>query len=202
MPATNGGSERYFDTGDHVTDQNLARLDHLASQTWYGDASTMHDWICAIIGSQKLLPPAVGKHFSKGSYFTGSAHFDTDDDGRKRLWARLASQLKGEVDAVLADTNLRREAGPDLSGRPLSKGEKLVKICEELIAALSKGGDVDGLAARLEFEGGGTGVSADAKQIRKLLARKRIPDIQQHEASLYRHAYHAKIVAQGLFHMD
>lgn len=202
MPATNGGSKRYFDTGDHVTDHNLARLDHFASQAWYGDASTMHDWICGIIDSQKLLPPAVSKHFSKGSYYTGSQHFETDDAGRKRLWERLAAQLKSEVDAVLADPGLKREAAPDLSGRPQSLGERLVKICDQLLQAISKGGDVDGLATRLEHEASGTEVAYNARQIRKLLGRKRIPDMKQHPHDLYRLAYHAKIVAGRLLHRD
>lgn len=162
----------------------------------------MHDWVCAIIDSQKLLPPAVAKHFMKSSYFTGSAHYDTNDEGRKRLWTRLADQLKGEVDAVLADATLKCEAAPDLSGRPVSKGERLVKICQDLIAAIEEGGDIDALASRLEYEGRGTGVSSDAKQIRKLLAKKRITDMRQFEADLHRHAYHAKIVAQQLYHMD
>ncbi|MBN9438941.1 hypothetical protein [Bosea sp. (in: a-proteobacteria)] len=162
----------------------------------------MHNWICAIIESLKLLPSSVANHFRVGSYFIGGAHFETNDEGRQRLWQRLGAQLKGEIDAVLADPALKRAEAPDLSDRPTTKGERLVKICDELQQALTSGRDADQIAARLEREASGTPVAFDARQIRKLLAKRRISDLAQHQADLYRLVGHARLVAGGLNHLE
>lgn len=202
MPASGYDSKRYFDTGDQATDHNLARLDHLAATEWYGAASHMHDWVCGIIGSLKLLPPAVSRHFQSGAYFIGGQHYSTDDAGRQELWRQLAAQLKNEIDAVLADPALKRDAAPDLSGRPITKGERIVAICDELQRALANGGDSDRLAAKLEYEGGGTEVASDARQLRKLFAKKRIPDSHRHQAEIHRLVYHARVVGRRLDHLE
>lgn len=202
MPATGYGSKRHFDTGDQATDDNLAHLDHLAATSWYGDASHMHDWVSGIIGSLKLLPPAIARHFLTGAYFIGGQHYSTDDAGRQKLWTRLAAQLNAELDAVVADPSLQREAAPDLSGRPTTKGERIVAVCDELQHVLDAGGDGDRVAAKLEREGSGSEVAYDAKQIRKLLAKKRIPDLQHHRAELHRLVYHARLVGRRLNHLE
>lgn len=190
---------RYFDLEDGPTNKVLIYLDSL-SRSQSGTDEQMHGWISGTIRAIGLLPAPVKRHFNPLHYSIGNAHFEADSQRRDSMWRELADDLAGELDAVLADPSLAKGAGADLKSRPATLGERLTAICEKLWEAVAQGGNADSLAAQLEREGAGTEVRYDAAQLRRLLARKRVPDWSRHRSDMFRLIGHARCVAENLHH--
>ena len=125
----------YFSTGDHPTDHNLNRLDHLASLDRFdGDAEQMHGWLVAVIQSIRALPRVAATHFT-GYYFLGSTHFEMGAERRAETWRKLAVELREHVNAAHADPTLTSNnplGAPDVSDRRQNRGERLIVLCDKL----------------------------------------------------------------------
>uniref|UniRef100_B0T9C3 Uncharacterized protein n=1 Tax=Caulobacter sp. (strain K31) TaxID=366602 RepID=B0T9C3_CAUSK len=190
-------TSRYFNLDDTPTTKNLGGLDHLSRQHCRGgDLHTFDILLHAALERFSLLPKAVGRHFDTYRFYTCGSHERMSDAEREALWKALAQDLATGLDKVLADPLLTRGSGVDLSDRPTTMGERVGAICEALSQALQRGGDLNGLAARLSHEGSGTDAGYDGKQLVKLLAKRRVDT-----SALYHHVHHAKIVAENLHHL-
>ncbi|OZA72536.1 MAG: hypothetical protein B7X77_11550 [Caulobacter sp. 39-67-4] len=130
------------------------------------------------------------------SFYVGSAHYNTTNAERVKLWAHLSAGLNEDLDRLAADTTL---ADIDVSKRRRTRGEAILVACERLDAARDRGGDMLPLARELERVGAGTDAGFDGRELVRLLSKKRVPDLRQHDYEIVRHIHHARIVG-GMFH--
>jgi hypothetical protein len=193
----------YFCTGDHPTDHNLSRLDHLASLDRFdGDAEQMHGWLVAVIQSIRALPRVASTHFT-GYYFLGDAHFKMSAERRIATWQKLVAELRDHVDAAHADPALRSDnphGAPDVSDRHESLGERLIALCDRLDRASWGTSEFDNILAEIGADAVGD-IRADVRELKKLSARKRVPDLGEHRYWIVRHIGHIRMIADRLHHL-
>lgn len=194
----------YFDTGDHPTDHNLNRLNHFASfDRFDGDAEQMHGWLTGVMESIRALPKAAAAHFT-GYYFLGDSHFRMQADRRAEAWRKLVEELRGHVAAAHADPALKRNGPnghPNVSDRRETRGEKIIALCEQLEKESWGTQEFDGILARIDSIAVG-GVRSDVAALKKLSARKRIPDVSEHRYWIVRHISHMRLVADQFHHLE
>jgi hypothetical protein len=194
----------YFNTGDHATDHNLQRLSHLASLDRFDDdPEQMHSWLIAVIDSVRALPKVAATHF-KGHYFLGDTHFRMQADRRIEMWRKLVGELWEHVAAAHADPILKRDCPngpPDMSDRGETRGEQIIALSEQLEKASWGTREFNGILARIEAIAVGD-VRSDVAELKRLSARKRIPNVGEHRYRIYRHISHMRLVADQLHHLD
>jgi hypothetical protein len=186
---------------DSATEQNLRRLESLAQQNGHpGEFETIHSMVVAAIETMKMLPEDVGRHFDQGAFMIGATHDRVSSQRRIEIWQRLATKLTAGLDAVSADDELRTNA-PSPEARPQTTGERIEELCRELSAALSAGQDLNTIVVKIEAEASGTAVSSDAREMRRLLNMKRIPDLSRWRSDFHFAIGHAERVAWQLHSM-
>lgn len=194
----------YFSTGDHPTDHNLNRLDHLASLDRFdGEAEQMHGWLVAVIQSIRALPRVAAIHFT-GYYFLGNAHFEMSAERRAVTWRKLAEELREHVNAAHADPALRLDnplGAPDVSDRRESRGERLISLCDKLDRASWGTPEFDRILAQISNDAIG-GIRSDVVRLKKLSTLKRISDLGEHRYLIARHIGHIRLVADQLHHLE
>lgn len=194
----------YFSTGDQPTDHNLQRLNHLSSLDRFdGTPEHMHDWLCAAISSIKMLPRAAARHFV-GNYFLGDAHFRMSAEQRADTWRKLAEELRDHVTAAHADPALRHNGpnGPlQTSSRRETRGERIIALCDKLERASWGTPEFDSVLSGIGALAV-AGIQSDVSNLRRLSARKRIPDISEHKYSIARDIAHIRLLANRLHHLD
>lgn len=189
---------RGFVISDSIVLGQLHELERLAEQNCRdGDYPLVDILIRAVIGTMEALPADISARI-RTSFYVGSAHYDTTNAGRVELWARLSVGLNEDLDRLAADTTL---ADIDVSRRRQTRGEAILLACERLDAARDRGRDMLPLARELERVGAGTGTDAgfDGSELIRLLSKKRIPDLCQHDCDIVRRIHHARTVG-GMFH--
>lgn len=186
---------------DSATEQNLRLLESLAEQDGTpGEFEMIHSMAVTAIETMKMLPQGVGRHFDQGAFLIGGAHDRVSKQRRIEIWQRLATKLATGLDAVSADDGLRGDApGPD--DRPQTSGERIEELCRELSVALSDGRDMNSILVKLETEASGTPASSDAREMRRLLNMKRIPDLSRWRSDFHYAIGHAEAVARQLHGM-
>ena len=190
-------NHRNFDFADPATAHNLHRLDHLSQQSDYSlDNQMLDDFIVAIIQTHELLPQEIQRLVPIAHCYTAGAHLDTTQERRDAVWARIRADLNAGLDLVL-------QQAPELKdrrdfNRPVTKGERILGLCAEF----DQNANQLAIARRLEFEGAGTEVAFDAKELQRLLARKRVPNWTEHEAKITRLIYHIELLAARLHHLS
>lgn len=193
-------TDRRFDTGDPVTDFNLRRLDHLSrNEARGGDVRLFEIHILATIDSLEMLPAAARRHFRVHPYV--GDYFKPSDAWRQATWAGIAKDLDKGLNAALADETLQKGGGADLSDRPLSRGEQITTICKKLEAIYDKGGSWDAAVAELERASGGTNVDSEVRAMRRLIEKKRIPDVGAWRSDMIGYIWRANSSAQHLHHL-
>lgn len=194
----------YFSTGDHPTDHNLNRLDHLASVDRFdGDPEQMHGWLVAVIQSIRALPRVAATHFT-GYYSLGNAHFEMSAERRAATWRKLAEELREHVNAAHADPALRSDnplGAPDVSDRQQSRGERLTALCDKLDRASWGTREFDGILAQINSDAIGD-IRSDVAQLKRLSARRRISDLDEHRYWITRHIAHIRLIADQLHHLE
>lgn len=187
---------RNFAITDSIVLGQLHELERLAAQDCRdGDYRLIDILICAVIGTMKVLPEAISARIHT-SFYVGSAHYDTTNAGRVKLWARLSAGLNDDLDRLAADPAL---ADVDVSSRRKTRGEAILAACERLDAARASGEDMLSPAQKLKRVGAGTDAGSDGSELVRILSKKRIPDVHQHNYEISRLIHHARIVG-GLFH--
>jgi hypothetical protein len=190
---------RYFDTGDEVTDANLRVLEHLSGNDAHGGEYGLFDiHIQATIGCYKMLPAAVRHHFRINPYV--GDYYSLSDARREALWSGIAAGLDAGLTAVATDPALRRGGGADLSDRPQSMGERIIAACDALMAAVDRGGPRDGPLSDLVLAATGTPARGDADKLKRLFQMNRIPDYDAWRGGVIRAIWHAKDIAHNQHH--
>ena len=192
---------RHFNTGDGVTDHNLSRLDHLTTSTFAGgNASHVHDWLCAVIQTIQLLPPALATKMSETYYMIGDAHYRWSEAVRPVEWKRLADHLEVNLAKVAEEIGCDGKHGTasfDLSGRPKTLGERVEALCTKL---MNEGLDTSEGARMLQelAMNSHPQLSSDLHELQRLAKLKRKPD--DYRSKVIHCLYHMRIVAGDLYH--
>jgi hypothetical protein len=193
----------YISTGDDTVDQNLRRLDHLASNEHFdADPNSMDNWLTSVIMSVKILPKAVQRHFT-GYYFIGDLHYRITKEARVLRWKAMVSELKRHCDAAFNDPVLRHDnpqGRADFSDRPKTRGERILELCDQLDADRYGSPEFDSALSKIQHLAA-EGISADVAALKKLSAKKRIPDLSEHRYWIIRHVSHIQTIAHGLHHL-
>lgn len=192
--------DRRFDTGDPVTDFNLRRLEHLSRNDAHGGEIRLFEiHIHATIDSIEMLPAAVKRHFRVNPYVGDYSR--PSDAWRLKTWTGIAKGLDEGLTGVVDDTILRKGGGADLSDRPPSRGEQITAICKKLEAIYDRGGSWDAVVAELERASSGTNVRSEVEAMKRLIAKKRIPDIGAWRSDMIGYIWRASSGAQHLHHL-
>lgn len=184
---------RDFDFSDKATSHNLHRLDHFAQSDHSLDNQMLDDFIVGVIQTHALLPAKIQRLVPITSCYTAGAHWDTTQAHRDEIWTRIRADLNTGLERVLHQASDLKQQSLE---RPVTKGEKIQALCTEFRQAANQ----MALAKRLEFEGAGTEVAFDAKELQRLLAHKRIPNWADHEYKIARLIGHIEIIAARLHH--
>lgn len=181
-----------FKFADEATAANLRFLAHCSEQEPYGDHRALDSFLVGIIQTHEMLPEALRRMVPIGACFTHGTHWDMSPERQRELWGRITADLRKGIERVEAeDSKVDTTA---LSDRKETKGERILA----LIKQLKECGDDEGIARRLAFEGAGSDVAWDAKQLQRLFAKKRIPNVDQHRAEINRLIDHIERVAHRL----
>ncbi len=192
-----------FPIRDEATKQNLDRLDHLSQQRCDdGSFQLFETYLLSAIGSLRLLPSVIGDRIRGASFLMGNAHVSMSAARRTETWSRLAMDLRGDLQALASDEAFWLDNVDRFADRPRTKGERILEICDALDETYKSGGPMDHLAKRLEIEGAGSPVSTDAKQLVRLVGRKRIPNWDAHQSEIVRLVHHTRLIAERLHHME
>jgi len=116
----------------------------------------------------------------------------------------LVAELRDHVDAAHADPSLRSDSpngAPDMSDRRESRGERLIALCDKLDGASWGTSEFDSILAQIGSDAVGD-IRSDVAQLKKLSARKRIPDLSEHRYWVARHIGHIRMIAEQLHHLD
>lgn len=193
-------ADRRFDTGDPVTDFNLRRLEHLSRNDAHrGELGLFGIHIHATIDSLEMLPAVVKRHFRVSPYVGDYAR--PSDVWRLQTWARIAKDLDEGLTSVMDDSTLQKGGGADLSDRPPSRGEQITAICKKLEAIYHRGGSWDAAVAELERASSGTNVRGEVEAMKRLIAKKRIPDVGAWRSDMIGYIWRANSAAQHLHHL-
>lgn len=187
---------RYFDFADQATAHNLHRLDHFSKQNYSLDNRMLDDFLVAIIETHKLLPVPMQRLISIGHCYTMGTHWHTSQERRDAIWASIRHDLNEGLQRVLADGQQLSQVGE--MDRLETRGERILKLCKDF----ERGGNEVAIARKLQFEGAGTEIAYDARELLRLLERKRIPNVGGHEANITRLIYHIEAVAARLHHLS
>jgi hypothetical protein len=192
--------DRRFDTGDPVTDYNLRRLEHLSkNDARGGEVGLFEIHIHATIDSLEMLPAAVRRHFHINPYVGDYAR--PSDEWRQRTWVQLAEGIDEALTAVIDDTTLQKAASGEFADRPPSRGEQIIAICGKLEAIYDRGGSWDAAIAELDRASSGTQVHAEVEGMKRLVAKKRIPDVGAWRSEMIGLIWRAHRAAQHLHHL-
>jgi hypothetical protein len=186
---------RYFGVAGQAVRHNLHRLDHFSRQDYTPDNRMLDVFIVEIIQTHKLLPDPLQRLIPIGRCYTGGTHWNTTPEQRNAIWTDIRADLNAGLDKLLADGDVLSQASA--MPRPETRGERILTLCKEF----DRGGNTVAVARRLQVEGAGTDVAYDAKQLLRLLERKRIPNLAQHEMDVARLIAHIEAVAAQLHHM-
>lgn len=193
-------ANRRFDTGDAVTDFNLRRLEHLSANDACGGEVGLFDiHIHATIDSFEMLPAAARRYFHVNPY-VGDYH-RPDDAWRLRTWTHLAKGLDEALTLVVDDPALAKGGDADLGDRPPSRGEQIDAACAKLQAIYDHGGSWNAALAELERVANGTPARSEVEAMKRLISRKRIPDLQAWRSEIYGHISRARRHADQLHHL-
>lgn len=194
---------RHISTGDAATDHNLQRLDHLASLDRYDpEPNWMQDWLVAVIYSLEALPQAVRENFH-GFYYLGDSHYKMTAARRAARWKELVEGLKQDVEAAYNDPSLRLTSNaepPDLSDRRQTKGERILALCDRADKVSWGTAEFDGILSLIGGEAV-DGIGGDVTELKRLIKRKRIPDLNQHRYWIHHHLMHIRSIASRLHHL-
>lgn len=191
---------RRFDTGDLVTDFNLSRLEHLAGNDAHGgDVGLFEIHIHATIDSLEMLPAAVRRHFRVNPYV--GDYFRPNDEWRLKRWVEISKGLDDALTEVANDPDLQKGGAADLSDRPPSRGEQIAEICKKLEAIYERGGSWEAAVAELERASSGTNVRSEVEAMKRLIAKKRIPDVGAWRSDMIGYIWRSKSAAQHLHHL-
>lgn len=185
---------------DLATETNLRSLERIAEQ--HGGDGTFEEIDALIISTIRLierLPDKLQGEFSLHSFYVSGSHERGPGERRCALWRRLAEGLNRSLDTVAAGAHSGDAL--DLGIRSKTRGEIIDDICTQLNDALSRRGDLGPLVDRLVKESAGTPASRDARELRRHLDMKRIPDLERWRSELYFLVGHAAEVAGGLHHL-
>jgi len=195
---------RCFDTGDAVTDYNLSRLDHLATNdSFEGDERSLHNWLVAVIQSIQMLPKAVAVKFNLYDYAVGDRAYNASPERRAQMWRDMVRKLNEQIDRVIDDESLQRQGPngpPDLADRRPSRGERIKVLCDKLEAARGTT-EFEAVLSNVEREAS-SGIRADVAELRRLSRKKRITDLSDHQYWIQRHIEHIRIIADEMHHLE
>jgi hypothetical protein len=193
-------TDRRFDTGDPVTDFNLRRLERLSrNDARGGDVGLFQIHIHATIDSFEMLPAVVKRRFRLNPYVGDYAR--PSDAWRLQTWTGIAKDLDEGLTAVMEDATLQKGGGADLGDRPPSRGEQIAAICKKLEAIYDRGGSWDAAVAELESAASGTNVRSEVEAMKRLIAKKRIPDVGAWRSDMIGYIWRANSAAQHLHHL-
>ena len=143
-----------------------------------------------------MLPAEVRRRFRVSPYV--GDYFRPSNDWRMRTWTAIAKDLDEGLSAVVEDPALQKGSGADLSDRPASRGEQISAICKKLEAIYDRGGSWDGAVAELERASSGTNVRSEVEAMKRLIAKKRIPDLGAWRSDMIGYIWRANSAAQHL----
>lgn len=182
-----------FYIADEVTRSILDRLLHLSRQELRNPTAMHADgMIGAVIGSINMLPRAIAVRIRCEGFYTRGMHYQMSSSQLEVLWQDLTKNLAEDLAGIANDPSL---ASVDVADRPVTKGEKICVICQQMDSARKNGGNLLALARRLEIEASGTPASADAKLLVRHLSKKRITDYDTYDYEICRLISHAELSA-------
>ena len=146
-----------------------------------------------------MLPAAVKRHFRVNPYVGDYAR--PSDAWRLLTWSGIAKDLDEGLTGVMDDPTLQKGGGADLSDRPPSRGEQIAAICKRLEAIYDRGGSWDAAVAELDRASSGTNVRGEVQAMKRLIAKKRIPDVGAWRSDMIGYIWRANSAAQQLHHL-
>jgi hypothetical protein len=141
----------------------------------------------------------VKRHFRLNPYVGDYAR--PSDAWRLQTWTGIAKDLDVGLTAVMEDVTLQKGGGANLGERPPSRGEQIAAICQKLEAIYDRGGSWDAAVAELERAASGTNVRSEVEAMKRLIAKKRIPDVGAWRSDMIGYIWRANSAAQHLHHL-
>lgn len=171
----------YWDTGDSVTDKNLAFLEHLIAWETQTTPERTHDLAIMVINVSEMLPALVKRHFRLPSPYIGDGAYRWSEAGRiawvKDMCEAIAEGIEGSYD----DPALKKENAPDLTDRPKSVGEAIIEALDRFEASRA---DNDLIALSVAIRP--TNLLYDFQNLEKAHRRKRPARNTTLEGEVYR----------------
>lgn len=130
----------------------------------------LNDYLNAIIQTHEMLPQVLKRLTPITHCITYGAHWDRTQEYRNALWLKVRTELSAGLDAVLRVEGQLDPAA--LTDRPVSQGERILALTERWHA----GEDHATIAKLLQGTCVGTDATYDAKQLLRLVSKKRIAD--------------------------
>lgn len=185
-----------FGEFDAPTAHNLDRLEHFSKQNYPLSERQLDDFLRDVIGTHTMLPNTVRQKIFIHQCYTCGSHIDTSQERRDKLWSDICVDLVAGLNSIREDASLQIKyaADPD---RPITKGERILGLCSQFDVARDRTMVVD----QMIQEGGGSPVYSQAKELQRLLGRKRIPNANTYDADISRRISTIKMIAQRLHHL-
>jgi len=158
----------YWDTGDRVVDCLLQKLESYSRWPNDADAEQTHQLLIGLIGIEEMLPEAVSLHFNLPHLKVGSAHFQNGDKYRQQLIEEICTAIKAGLKKAHSDPFIKRDAEPNFSDRPKSRGEAVIEAAENF-----KEEQTHSNFSQLKAAANSTNLGSHLKITEMLMSRKR-----------------------------
>lgn len=187
-------SRRQFTTHSNSLRKNLEYLDSFSQIDTELSNEQLNDYLNAIMQTHEMLPQVVRQLAPITHCITYGAHWDRTQEYRNDLWAKVRAELSAGLDAALRVEGQLDPAA--LADRPVSQGERILALTERWRA----GEDRATIAKLLEGTCVGSDASYDAKQLLRLVSKKRIADHSAHNSEIGRLLHRIESVASRSHH--
>jgi hypothetical protein len=158
----------YWDTGDRVTDKNLASLERWTLDDVHMNSDQASNFASAMIDMTEMLPRLVKRHFSLPHLFIGDLNSRWTDEQRSAWISGVCQAISSGIEKAASDEALKRENSPDFRDRPKSRGEVVLEALEKFSKSRSRS-DLGSLSIAVSS----TNLQSEYRDIEKAYERKR-----------------------------